>query len=203
MPVAKGVKEGPAVKAVRGDGVDLEELTPAQWYVSDDAVDATIRDRFGALWADARGGGLNAWRSGPRGALGYIILTDQFPRNMFRGEADAFATDALARKATEDAIVHGWDLGIAEPARQFFYLPLEHSEDIEDQERAVTLIRSAMPETGANTLLHARAHREIIRRFGRFPFRNEALGRESSPEESAFMAEGGYGAIVRQLEQSA
>jgi uncharacterized protein (DUF924 family) len=180
----------------------LDELAPAQWYEADDAVDSEIRDRFGGAWSAALNGDLKDWCDGPRGALAYLILTDQFPRNMFRGQSDAFATDALARAATENAILHGWDLGIPEPARQFFYLPLEHSEDIEDQERAVTLIKSAMPETGASTLLHARAHREIIRRFGRFPFRNAALGRTSSAEESAFMAEGGYGAIVRALEKA-
>lgn len=180
----------------------LKELRPEQWYVAEDGVDKAIRDRFGAVWAQAQAGGLNEWRTGPRGALAYLIVTDQFSRNLFRGDAQAFATDALARAATEEAISKGWDLGIAEPTRQFFYLPLEHSEDIADQDRAVTLIQSAMPETGAETLLHARAHREIIRRFGRFPFRNKALGRISSAEEEAFMAEGGYGAIVRMLEKN-
>ena len=178
----------------------LEALKPADWYVSNDAVDTIIRDQFGAAWETARAGGLNDWRNSARGSLAYLILTDQFPRNMFRGDARAFATDALARAATADAIVKGWDLQIPEPARQFFYLPLEHSEDICDQDRAVTLVQSAMPETGAGTLLHARAHAEIIRRFGRFPFRNQALGRDSTAEEIAFMAEGGYGSIVRQLE---
>lgn len=180
----------------------LDELTPGQWYVADEAVDDVIRVRFGTAWEAARAGGLTDWRKGPRGSLAYLILTDQFPRNMFRGDAKAFATDALARAATSDAIVKGWDLQIPEPARQFFYLPLEHSEDIGDQDRAVTLVQSAMPETGASTLLHARAHREIIRRFGRFPFRNQALGRESTPQERAFMAEGGYGAIVKMLESA-
>jgi uncharacterized protein (DUF924 family) len=180
----------------------LDELTPGQWYVADAAVDDAIRDRFGMAWETAKAGGLKDWCIGPRGSLAYLILTDQFPRNMFRGDAKAFATDALARAATSDAIVKGWDLQIPEPARQFFYLPLEHSEDIGDQDRAVTLVQSAMPETGASTLLHARAHREIIRRFGRFPFRNDALGRKSTSKEIAFMNEGGYGAIVRMLENS-
>ena len=180
----------------------LDAFKRGQWYVADESVDGAIRIRFGAAWDTAKAGGLKDWRKGPRGSLAYLILTDQFPRNMFRGDAKAFATDVLARAATSDAIAKGWDLQIPEPARQFFYLPLEHSEDIGDQDRAVTLVQSAMPETGASTLLHARAHREIIRRFGRFPFRNDALGRVSTSQEIAFMGEGGYGAIVRMLEDS-
>ncbi|MEZ5731343.1 MAG: DUF924 family protein [Paracoccaceae bacterium] len=178
----------------------LEDLTPAQWYEADDALDQRIRDRFRPVWEEARAGGLAHWRDGPRGALAFLIVTDQFPRNMFRGRPEAFATDPLARAATQEAVVRGWDLGIPEPERQFFYLPLEHSEDIDDQDRSVMLVQSAMPETGATTLIHARAHREIIRRFGRFPFRNKALDRTSTPEEEAFLAEGGYGAVVRMLQ---
>ena len=109
----------------------------------------------------------------------------------------------LALAAAKRAVEQGWDLGAPEPERQFFYLPFEHSEALEDQDRAVELIGERLPEGGAETLLHARAHREIIRQFGRFPFRNAALGRLSSPQEAAFLAEGGYGAIVERLKAEA
>jgi uncharacterized protein (DUF924 family) len=177
----------------------LDEVGSKGWYATDVAVDTAIRDRFGAAWSEALAGGLGQWRDGPSGALAYLILTDQFPRNMFRGDAQAFATDPMARAATADAIARGWDMGVREPQRQFFYLPLEHSEDPDDQDRAVMLVKSALPETGADTLIHARAHREIIRRFGRFPFRNAALGRASTAEEVRFIEDGGYGAIVQSL----
>jgi uncharacterized protein (DUF924 family) len=177
----------------------LEELTPDQWYKSDPDLDARIQSRFRGLWDAAAAGGLANWVSGPDGALAYIIVTDQFPRNMFRGDARAFRTDRLAMQAAVRGIHYYWDMRIAEPQRQFFYLPLMHSEVQMDQDRCVRMFLTRMPETGGDNLQHARAHREIIRRFGRFPYRNDALGRKTTAEEQAFIEGGGYGAILQEL----
>ncbi len=177
----------------------LDEIGPAHWYDSSSELDGTIRDRFHADWVRATEGGLSLWLTHPSGTLAYIILTDQFPRNMFRGEGQAFATDGIARAAAKMAIDKGWDLRIDEPARQFFYLPLMHSECLADQERCVRLMMTRLPGTGADNLLHARAHREVIRRFGRFPYRNEALARPTQAGEADFLAAGGYGATVREM----
>lgn len=177
----------------------LDEVGPEGWYAVVDEVDDEIRGRFLAIWEAAQAGEREFWLNGPRGALAYLIVTDQFPRNMFRGDPRAFATDARARAAAGLAIVKGWDQTIREPQRQFFYLPYMHSEDLEDQDRAVALIQSSMPETGAGNLPHAKAHREIIRRFGRFPYRNAALGRQTSAEEKAFIDGGGYAAVLNAL----
>ncbi|SIO08239.1 Uncharacterized conserved protein, DUF924 family [Rhodovulum sp. ES.010] len=177
----------------------LNEVGPAGWYKSDPEVDAEILGRFKTDWEAAHAGDLHDWSTNPRGALAFLILTDQFPRNMFRGDWRAFATDALARAAAKHAIEMTFDMRHPEPERQFFYLPLMHSECLMDQDRCVRLMLTRMPETGADNLLHAKAHRELIRRFGRFPFRNAALHRGSSPEEIAFMEQGGYGACVEEL----
>lgn len=187
----------PRAKAVLGYWRDLG---PAGWYAGGESLDAEIRSRFEEDWSTAVSGGHRSWMHCPEGILAFLLLTDQFPRNMFRGQGKAFATDPLARRAAHYAWQNQLDLRIDEPMRQFFYLPLEHSESPFDQDRAVALIKARMPETGAETLLHARAHREIIRRFRRFPFRNEALGRETTPEERAFLEAGGYMAIVRELQ---
>ena len=177
----------------------LGEVGPEGWFAGGDALDAEVRARFEDLWRAAAEGGLDHWIDGAGPCLAFVVLTDQFPRNMFRGTAKAFSTDAMALAAARAATAAGWDLAAPEPDRQFFYLPFEHSEVIADQDRAVDLFAERMPDTGALTHLHARAHRDIIRRFGRFPFRNAALGRDSSPEEVAFLADGGYGAVVRAL----
>ncbi len=177
----------------------LDDTGEAGWYNGSEALDADIRARFGQAWTAAVDGSFGLWLTYPAGALAYIILTDQFPRNMFRGTAQAFASDKIARAATRIAIGRDWDLAIAEPARQFFYLPLEHAEAIFDQDRAVRLFASRMP--GATSLMqHACAHRAVIRRFGRFPHRNEALGRTSTPAEIDWLAAGGYGAEVRRIQ---
>jgi uncharacterized protein (DUF924 family) len=178
----------------------LEEVPAKSWYIADDAVDAEINKRFLATWHEAQEGGLGLWLMSPRETLAYIILTDQFSRNLFRGDPRSFALDPAARSATRGAIEKNWDLEIAEPARQFFFLPLEHSEDIADQDLAVHLIAERMPASNGTLLLHAKAHREIIQQFGRFPFRNAALGRENTSAETTFLQDGGYGAIVRRLQ---
>jgi len=174
-------------------------LGQAAWYAVNPEVDAEIAARFGPAWEAAAAGGLDGWRADAPGTLGYLILTDQFPRNMFRGEARAFATDARALAAADAAVTAELDRDIPEPERQFFYLPFMHAEDLAAQDRGVALIAERMPQGGASNLLHARAHREVIRRFGRFPYRNAALGRDSTAAEQAFMADGGYGAVLREL----
>jgi uncharacterized protein (DUF924 family) len=181
----------------------LGEIGEEGWYAGGAAIDAACRDRFADLWEAARQGGLEHWVEGTVGSLAYIVLTDQLSRNIHRGTALAFATDPQARAAARRAVAKDWDLGAPEPERQFFYLPFEHSEDRADQDRAVALMQERLPETGAENVLHARAHRAIVARFGRFPFRNAALGRASTPEEAAFLAAGGYGAVVRRLEEGA
>ena len=177
----------------------LDEVGPAGWYASDEALDARIRERFTAAWQAAREGAFSLWLTYPSGVLAYIILNDQFPRNMFRGEGQAFATDKLALAAAKCAIDKDWDLKIDEPGRQFFYLPLMHSESQADQDRCVRLMLARMPSAGAGNLVHAKAHREVIRRFGRFPYRNQALHRPSTETEIDFERSGGYGAVLRQL----
>ncbi|GHC15892.1 hypothetical protein GCM10007291_12720 [Gemmobacter nanjingensis] len=180
----------------------LGEVGPEGWYAGGEALDADIRDRWLDLWQAAHDGGLDHWAEGPAGALALLVLTDQFSRNMFRGEGKAFSTDPLARAVARKAVAAGWDLEVPAPERQFFYLPFEHSEDPADQAMAVELIADRMPEAD-ETLLHARAHQAIIARFGRFPFRNAVLGRESSPEETAFMEGGGYASMVNDLRSQA
>jgi len=181
----------------------LDEVGPKGWYQSSETLDEQVRERFQSAWENVRAGAYGLWLTYPSGTLAYVILTDQFPRNMFRGEGRAFATDRAGLTAAKVAINRGWDMRIDEPARQFFYLPLMHSENLCDQERCVRLICERMPEHGPDNLLHARAHREVIRRFGRFPYRNAALGRSSTAPERAFEAEGGYGALVREVTAAA
>ncbi|MFZ3581930.1 DUF924 family protein [Loktanella sp. DJP18] len=178
----------------------LDDCVPEDWYKQDDALDARIRDGFLATWERAAEGHLGLWLTCPSEALAYVILSDQFPRNMFRGRAEAFSTDTLAMAAAKMAIDRDWDLRIDPPARQFFYLPLMHSENLADQDRAVRLFHTRMPDAGGGNLDHARAHRAIIRNFGRFPYRNDALDRATTEAEAVFMAEGGYGAMLRQIQ---
>ena len=180
----------------------LDEIGPDGWYGGGEALDAEIKQKFEDDYRRACDGALSLWLTYPSGTLAYIILTDQFPRNMFRGTAESFASDGISMAAAKMAIAKGWDQRIDEPARQFFYMPLMHSECLVDQDRAVRLIMTRMPETGEGNLLHAKAHREVIRRFGRFPYRNEALGRETKDAESEFLEEGGYGAAVRAVQNS-
>lgn len=180
----------------------LDEVGPKGWYGGGEELDAEIRERFMADYECAKTGALSLWLTYPSGVLAYIILLDQFPRNMFRGDAKAFATDGVAKAAAVAAISKGWDLKIDEPARQFFYLPLMHAECQADQDRAVRLIATRMPEHGEGNLPHAKAHREIIRRFGRFPYRNEALDRMTKKAEQEWMDNGGYGATLRAIESN-
>lgn len=175
---------------------------PEAWYRRDDDFDAEIRARFGAAWQRAAAGAMDHWINAAPTALALMILLDQFPRNMFRADPRAFATDAKVLGLAQDALEMGHDLRIPEPERQFFYLPFMHSEDLADQTRAIELIETRMPQTGQGNVIHARAHAEIIRRFGRFPYRNADLGRDMTAEEQAFLDAGGYGSVLRSLQES-
>jgi uncharacterized protein (DUF924 family) len=177
------------------------ELGEEGWFDGGAEVDAEIRERFGELWDAAAAGGLEHWVDGVVGTLAYLLVCDQMARNMHRGTPAAFATDAQARAAARRALAAGWDLATPEPERMFFYLPFEHSEDPTDQVLAVELMTERLPLDPVMAL-HARAHQQVIARFGRFPFRNAALGRVSTPEEAEFLASGGYGALVEALRSS-
>ncbi|MGC1504829.1 MAG: DUF924 family protein [Sulfitobacter sp.] len=181
----------------------LDEVGPKGWYETNEDVDWKIRDRFLEAWESAKEGRFSLWLTYPSGALAYIILTDQFSRNMFRGKERAFETDRISLAVAKSAIDRGWDLKIDEPARQFFYMPLMHSENLCDQERCVRLMCERMTQEGAGNLLHARAHREVIRLFGRFPYRNKALSRASTTAEQAYVGKGGYASTLRALQSRA
>jgi len=178
----------------------LDKKTPTDWYKADDALDQEIRDRFGETWQAAMEGKFGLWLTFPSGALAYIILTDQFSRNMFRGSGKAFASDKAALAAAKVAIDRQWDMRIDEPARQFFYMPLMHSESLCDQERCIRMLKERMPKSGDSNLLHAKAHRDVIRKFGRFPYRNDALARRYTQVEQDYVQSGGYGTTVRELQ---
>jgi len=181
----------------------LDEVGPSGWFDQSAALDAEITKRFEQTWERAAEGAFSLWMTYPSGALAYLILTDQFSRNMFRGTAKAFATDRAALALSKIAVERDWDLKIDGPARQFFYLPMMHSECISDQERCIRMITTRMSDEDGSNLLHAQAHRDVIRRFGRFPFRNEALERRTLDAEAAFLAAGGYGATVREIQATA
>jgi uncharacterized protein (DUF924 family) len=161
---------------------------PDKWYTKDAAFDAEIREGFLTTYEQAATGAL-AWDDHPEGALALVIVLDQFPRNMFRNSARAFATDPLARAVANRAIARGFDRSVALAERSFFYLPFEHSEDLADQERGVALNRAS---GDADALKWAEIHADIIRRFGRFPHRNQVLGRTTTPEEQTFLDAGGF-----------
>ena len=178
----------------------LDEVGPEGWYAGGEALDATITERFADTLERAADGSLGLWLTCPSETLAYLIVVDQFSRQIHRDKGKAFETDHLGREAAKMAIDRDWDLRIDEPARQFFYLPLMHSENLCDQDRAVRLIHDRMPQSGAGNIDHAKAHRAIIRKFGRFPYRNAALGRETTAAERDFMENGGYGAILREIQ---
>lgn len=181
----------------------LDEVGPKGWYQGSDNLDAQVRNGFEEAWEAARHGAYGLWLTSPKECLAYIILTDQFPRNMFRGKGRAFAADRSARAAAKLAVDRGWDLLVAEPERQFFYMPLMHSENLVDQDRCVRLMSSRMTEDEGSGLRHACAHRHIIRTFGRFPYRNAALDRASTPAEAAWMDGEGYAGALRAVDAKA
>ena len=169
------------------------EAGPSRWYRKDEVVDEEIRRRVEAAHHAAARGEHDDWLETAGGALALLILLDQFPRNLFRGTAHAFATDSLARKVARAAVERGYDRSADPALREFFYMPFEHSEDLGDQDRALALFVAFGKETDdPDVAKWAVIHRAIIERFGRFPHRNTCLGRDATPEEQAFLEGGGF-----------
>ncbi|HEX2815663.1 MAG TPA: DUF924 family protein [Phenylobacterium sp.] len=163
---------------------------PEKWFKKVTAFDEAIRLKFEPVHHRAARGEYDAWTESPDGALALLILLDQFPRNLYRKSAHAFATDPKARSIARTAVEAGFDKQVDPPFRNFFYLPFEHSEDLADQDYCLALTTEAgVPYD----IKWAAIHRDIIVRFGRFPHRNAALGRVMTPEEQAFLDEGGFG----------
>ncbi|SBO41858.1 conserved protein of unknown function [Cyanobium sp. NIES-981] len=167
----------------------FEATPPQQWFRKDPDFDAQVRQRFLQLTLQALDGQLSTWAQDPSGGLALVLLLDQMPRQIWRGTAQAFAGDPAALALSQRAVERGWVQQEADQARrQFWLMPLMHSEDPEVQRTAVPLFeRWCDPRTAA----FARKHRDVIRRFGRFPHRNALLGRASTPEELAFLQEPG------------
>lgn len=165
----------------------FSEETRPYWFEKSEAFDQRIRDSYRDLWESATRGECAAWAADATGAVALVIVLDQLPRNMFRGDARSFASDALALDVSKRALNDRVDLELEPEPRQFLYMPFMHSERLEDQERACELF--AQP--GMPGPEWAEKHKAIIQRFGRFPHRNDVLGRESTPEELAFLREPG------------
>ncbi len=162
---------------------------PKAWFSKNDAFDASIKQQFGALHEKAASNELSAWEDQPDSALALILLLDQFSRNLFRNDARAFAQDELCLKIAKSALSRKLDTRVDPAAKQFFYMPLMHSESIADQRHCVRLFHAAnMP----GSLKFAILHRDIIERFGQFPHRNSVLGRPISPAERSFLDGGGF-----------
>lgn len=164
------------------------EAGPSRWFAKNADFDRQFRERFLSLHEAAARGELAGWLATSDGALALLLLLDQFPRNAFRGTPRMYASDAMARDAATAAIDAGHDGMFPAELRLFFYLPFGHSENLADQERSVALNR----RLGQPHLSHAERHRDIVRRFGRFPHRNPILGRTMTQEEQRFLEEGGY-----------
>jgi uncharacterized protein (DUF924 family) len=165
------------------------EAGPEKWFEKDEAFDLAISAKFLPIHEAAARGELAAWEESAKGALALVILLDQFPRNMFRGSAQAFATDPLARAVADRALAHGFDQATDKTMRQFFYLPFMHSELLADQDRSVRLYEALGELEQAK---FAAIHRDIIAKFGRFPHRNHALGRDTTSAEQEFLDGGGF-----------
>jgi uncharacterized protein (DUF924 family) len=180
---------------------DFDDIAPAgvlafwreagreRWYERSDAFDAEIRRRFLSLWQKAAGGELSSWEASDEGALALVIVLDQFPRNMFRGTPEAFASDALAREVARRAIERGVDRRIDPALLEFLYMPFMHSEHLPDQLHCIALFANT---DNTENQKYARVHADIIQRFGRFPHRNRVLGRPTTAEEQAFLDGGGF-----------
>ena len=166
-----------------------EQAGEARWFFKDAAFDGTLRVRFGTLWQRARTGALDGWGESPSGALGLALLLDQVPRNIHRGSPLAFATDSRALALTKGWIGRGYHQILPAPQARWLIMPYEPAEDLDAQHRGVALFQSM----GLSDMAHwARVHLEIIATFGRFPHRNSALGRKSTPSELAFLKSGGF-----------
>lgn len=166
-----------------------------EWFRKDEAFDEAIRSRFLPAVEAALAGQAADWADSPQGLLALLILLDQFPRNLFRGTTRMFAGDVEARSLAERALAQGWDKALSAVEKLFVYLPLEHSEALADQERSVALFAALAAEHPGNDgfLDYAWRHHDVIARFGRFPHRNAALGRPSTPEETSYLAQPGSG----------
>ena len=160
-----------------------------EWFKADATFDQKIVSEFGDDYAQARAGECDSWQRTAPGALALVVVLDQFPRNMFRGSARAFESDAPARVVADMAIAAGFDRAVSPTQRIFFYLPFEHAEDVEMQDRSLRLITALAQEGFPRFADYAERHAAIIRRFGRFPHRNALLGRHSTPEEQAYLKE--------------
>lgn len=165
------------------------ESGPDKWFAKDEAFDADLRVRFEAAHHTAARGGFADWEETPEGALALLLLTDQIPRNLYRGSAHAFATDALARETARRAIAKGFDKRFEQALRCFFYLPFEHSETLVDQLASIAYFQAL---GDAEYEKYAVIHHDIIVRFGRFPHRNGVMGRVTTAEEQKFLDSGGF-----------
>jgi uncharacterized protein (DUF924 family) len=177
-------------------GADAAEAAQRrkQWFAKDEAFDALLRARFAAVYAEQRAGGGAGWAQDAPGALAAILLFDQFPRNMFRGTARMFESDALALALAQRLVAQGWDRQLLPQQRWFAYLPFEHSESREMQRESLRLFEALARDTGDDEpLVWARRHAEVIERFGRYPHRNALLGRASTADELAYLAQPGAG----------
>ena len=158
------------------------------WFRSSPEHDALLRQLFLADYERAAAGELAAWEAAPESALALVLLLDQIPRNIFRDTPRAYATDAAARAVAHRALAKGFDSVLPSAWRKFFYMPLHHSESLADQERSLRLFEALPDRTGREgTRRYAMRYIDVIARFGRFPHRNAILGRESTPEEIAFL----------------
>lgn len=175
------------------------EVGMAGWYSESADFDDKVRSKYKEAWTDAMAGKFSHWKLEAGSSLALIILLDQFPRNMFRGDGASYASDRMALCVAKKAIERDFDLQVDGDMRQFFYMPLMHSESPTDQEAAVRAFCTRMP--GSANLNHARAHRKVIRDFGRFPNRNEALGRQSTVKEAAYLDAGGYRFTVENMDK--
>ena len=170
----------------------FEETAPQQWFQQSDELDALVRERFAGTHEMAKDGHCDDWAHDADGALALVVLLDQFPRHMFRGTPESFATDKQALLIAKDAIHKGFDQVLNPTKRGFLYLPFQHSEHLPDQKRSVELFGS-MKNVNPTGYMYAKRHYEPIEKFDRFPHRNEVLGRESTAEEVAFLAtHGGF-----------
>jgi uncharacterized protein (DUF924 family) len=165
-------------------------LMPEQRFGKSDSVDSGIREQFGSLRNMVLASGALGWRDEPETLLAAVILLDQFSRNMYRGQPEAFAADALAQELTCEALDRDWDAGMTPDERQFLYMPLMHAEDPELQGLCLKMFDQLGVE---QNIRYAREHAEVIERFGRFPTRNAALGRESTREEEAYLRQPNVG----------
>ena len=162
------------------------------WFEKSADFDALVRDRFLQTYENAAGGKLDAWTERPLAALALVVTLDQFPRNMFRGTARAFATDPLALAVARGMIGSGFDIALLPVQRTFVYLPFEHAEELDAQREALRRFERLACETASSSVMtYAMLHYAIVRRFGRFPHRNAILGRESTPDELAFLSRPG------------